>query len=238
MANLESTTSESAISALQDLSARAHDGEQGYRRAAQDAADSDLKQQFEQLANERSSVAAELDRLIREHGGEPTWTSGSLTGAAHRLWVDLRSALSRNERQAILEEVARGESAAEEAYDDALRNSLPPEVRQVVREQHRRVREARNRYRAMAGTRLSRRSGELAASADERHGGGDALYPGTSRDERRGHVCVRLRPGCDHDGLDRQRPNLSAEQPALLVGRTARAPHRRRPRPFMARMRA
>jgi uncharacterized protein (TIGR02284 family) len=162
MANLESTVSESAISALQDLSARAHDSEQGYRRAAQDAADSDLKQQFEQLANERSSMAAELDRLIREHGGEPTWTSGSLTGAAHRVWVDLRSALSRNERQAILEEVARGESAAEETYDDALRSSLPAEVRQVVREQHRRVREARNRYRAMAGTRLTRRTGELA----------------------------------------------------------------------------
>jgi uncharacterized protein (TIGR02284 family) len=161
MANLE-TAGESAISVLQDLSARAHDSEQGYRRAAQDAADSDLKQQFEQLANERSSMAAELDRLIREHGGEPTWTGGSLTGAAHRMWVDLRSALSRNERQVVLEEVARGESAAEESYDDALRSNLPAEVRQVVREQHRRVREARNRYRAMAGTRLTRRTGELA----------------------------------------------------------------------------
>jgi uncharacterized protein (TIGR02284 family) len=162
MANLESTTGESAISVLQDLSARAHDSEQGYRRSAQDASDSDLKQQFEQLANERSSMAAELDRLIREHGGEPTWTGGSLTGAAHRMWVDLRSALSRNERQVVLEEVARGESAAEEAYDDALRSNLPAEVRQVVREQHRRVREARNRYRAMAGTRLTSRTGELA----------------------------------------------------------------------------
>lgn len=159
----ETSAGQSTISVLQDLSARCHDSEQGYRRSAQDASDSDLKQQFEQLANERSSMAAELDRLIREHGGEPTWTSGSLTGAAHRMWVDLRTALSRNERQVILEEVARGESAAEQAYDDALRQDLPDDVRQVIRDQHRRVRETRNRFRAMAGSGgTMRRTGELA----------------------------------------------------------------------------
>ena len=154
---------ESALSALQDLSARCHDSEQGYRRSAQDASDSDLKQQFEQLASERSSMAAELDRLIRAHGSEPSWKEGSLTGAAHRMWVDLRTALSLNQRQAILAEVARGESAAEEAYDSALRQSLTADAMQVVRQQHRRVREARNRYRARAragqGTSLT---GELA----------------------------------------------------------------------------
>ncbi len=161
-ATTQSTASESVVSTLQDLSARAHDSEQGYRRAAQDAADSDLKQQLEQLANERSAMAAELDRLIREQGGEPAWTGGSLTGAAHRLWVDLRAAVARDQRQAILEEIARGESTAEDAYDDALRQDLQADIRHVVREQHRRVRETRNRYRAMAGTRLTRRSGDLA----------------------------------------------------------------------------
>lgn len=153
----------SALSALQDLSARCHDSEQGYRRSAQDASDSDLKRQFEQLANERSSMAAELDRLIRENGGEPSWKEGSLTGAAHRMWVDLRTALSRNERQVILEEVARGESAAEEAYDEALRQNLPSNVLQIVKQQHRRVRETRNRYRAMAQSGQSNSmTGELA----------------------------------------------------------------------------
>jgi len=152
-----------AIQALQDLSARCHDSEQGYRRSAQDATDGDLKQQFEQLANERSSMAAQLDRLLRENGSEPTWKEGSVTGAAHRMWVDLRTALSRNERQVILEEVARGESAAEEAYDDALRQNLPSDARQIVKQQHRRVRETRNRYRAMSGAGQSTSmTGQLA----------------------------------------------------------------------------
>jgi uncharacterized protein (TIGR02284 family) len=154
---------DSALSALQDLSARCHDSEQGYRRSAQDASDGDLKQQFEQLANERSSMAAELDRLIRQHGGEPTWREGSLTGAAHRMWVDLRTARSNNERQVILEEIARGESAAEDAYDNALRQNLPSDVLQTVKQQHRRVRETRNRYRAMAGTgQTTSMTGQLA----------------------------------------------------------------------------
>ena len=152
----EQRLADSALSALQTLSARCHDSEQGYRHAAQDASDSDLRHQFEQLANERSSMAAELDRLLRENGAEPSWQEGSLTGAAHRMWLDLRTALSRNERQAILSEVARGESAAEDAYDDALRQGLPAGAMEVVRQQHRRVRETRNRYRAMAGRSLWR----------------------------------------------------------------------------------
>lgn len=168
MANIgatgQATVGDGIIVVLQDLSARCHDSEQGYRRSAQDASDSDLKQQFEQLANERSSMASELDRLIREQGSEPSWTAGTLTGAAHRMWVDLRSALSRNERQAILEEVARGESAAEQAYDDALRRQdVPSGIRQLMRDHHRRVRETRNRYRAMSGAGdATRRTGELA----------------------------------------------------------------------------
>jgi uncharacterized protein (TIGR02284 family) len=151
----EHRLAESALSALQDLSARCHDSEQGYRHAALDATDGDLRQQFEQLANERSSMAAELDRVLREHGVEPDWREGTLTGAAHRMWLDLRTALSRNERQAILDEVARGESAAEDAYDKALRQDLPADAMPVVRQQHRRVRETRNRYRAMVGSGLS-----------------------------------------------------------------------------------
>ncbi|HEX6980271.1 MAG TPA: PA2169 family four-helix-bundle protein [Alphaproteobacteria bacterium] len=153
---------QSVISVLQDLSARCHDSEIGYRRAAEDARDADLRQQFDQLANERSSMAAELDRLIREQGGEPTWTEGTMVGAAHRMWTDLRTAMSRNHRQAVLEEVARGESAAEEAYDEALSQDLPDDVRRIVQQQHRRVRETRNRYRAMSGTTGTRRTGELA----------------------------------------------------------------------------
>lgn len=162
MENAGTTTSQSAISVLQDLSARCHDSELGYRRSAEDATDTDLKQQFEQLANERSSMAAELDRLIRENGGEPSWTSGTTLGAMHRMFTDLKTALSSNERQAILAEVARGESAAEEAYDQALRQNLPDEVRNVVKDQHRRVRETRNRYRAMSGTSGTKRTGEMA----------------------------------------------------------------------------
>jgi ElaB/YqjD/DUF883 family membrane-anchored ribosome-binding protein len=108
-------------------------------------------------------MAAELDRLLRDGGAEPTWQAGSLTGAAHRMWVDLRMALSRNERQAIIEEVARGESAAEDAYDKALRQDLPADAMQIVRQQHRRVRETRNRYRAMASAgRSTSRTGEIA----------------------------------------------------------------------------
>lgn len=168
--------SQSVIDVLQDLSARAHDSELGYRRSAEDASDPDLKRQFEQLANERASMAAELDRLIREQGGEPKWQQGSTLGAVHRMFVDLKTAMSANEREAIISEIARGESAAEEAYDEALRANLPENVRKVVRDQHRRVRETRNRYRAMSNTSGTRRSGEMAHRMTAGGGAGVTHY--------------------------------------------------------------
>jgi len=173
----QTTQDQGVISVLQDLSARAHDSELGYRRAAEDVQDADLKRQFEQLANERASMASELDRLVREHGGEPSWTEGTTLGAVHRMFTDLKSAITGGSRQSVLTEIARGESAAEEAYDQAMRQSLPMNARRVVQEQHRRVRETRNRYRAMSGMGEStRRTGALAQQWTSGQGGAVSQY--------------------------------------------------------------
>lgn len=69
-------------------------------------------------------------------------------GAAHRLFIDLRSAISRRDRTAILSEIVRGESVLEEAYDTAIRAGLPPEIHNIVRRQHRLARRSRDRFRA------------------------------------------------------------------------------------------
>ena len=138
-------------SLIEDLAKRCRDSEVGYRTAAEATRDQELAQQFRQLSGERSGMADELDQLIRKYGGQPPAASGTALGAAHRMFTDLRSALSRDDRHAVLAEVARGESAAEESYDAYKTEDLPQDVRDILKRHHDRVRATRDRYRQMSG---------------------------------------------------------------------------------------
>ena len=138
-------------SLLKDMAKRCRDSEEGFRTAAQDTHDRELQQQFQQLSRERAGMADELGELIRKYGVEPPEAGGTMLGAAHRAFTDLRAALSRDDRQAVLAEVARGESAAEESYDVYKKEDLPQDVREALKRHHDRVRATRDRYRQMSG---------------------------------------------------------------------------------------
>jgi uncharacterized protein (TIGR02284 family) len=76
----------------------------------------------------------------------------------HRVFVDLKAAITGNSRRAVVDEVARGESYAEAVFDKALRADLPMDVQQIVRRQHNSVRESREpRAPHAAGDELFRR---------------------------------------------------------------------------------
>jgi uncharacterized protein (TIGR02284 family) len=150
-------------SLLTDVAKRCRDSEEGYRRAAEDTHDGELRQQLRQLSSERSNMADELDALIRQYGGEPPARGGTLLGAAHRMFTDIKAAISRDDRKAVLEEVARGESAAEESYDAVKREDLPQDVKETIQRHHERVRATRDRYRQMSGM-MHTGSGVVAAA--------------------------------------------------------------------------
>ena len=155
---------DTVVSVLQELGTRARDSEEGYRAAAEDTRDSELQRAFRDLSDERRGFADEIDRLIRQHGGQPTTRGGSLAGAAHRMFMDLRTAMSGSDRNAVLTEVARGEGVAEAAYDSALRAELPSEIKQIVQRQHDRVRSTRDRFRHLSGSEGGSSMGGMAGS--------------------------------------------------------------------------
>jgi uncharacterized protein (TIGR02284 family) len=138
------------VDVLQNLATVCRDGQEGYRTAAQETADSALKAMFEQMAQQREQEADELDQLIRERGGQVAARTGSLGGYAHRLFVSLRAALAGHNRAAALGEVARGESYAEAAFDRAKRLDLQGRSREVVQRLHDSVKASRDKVRRMA----------------------------------------------------------------------------------------
>jgi uncharacterized protein (TIGR02284 family) len=123
------------ISELNDLIETCKDGEQGYRTCAEDIRDPQLKSLFSQRAQTCATAAAELQQLVRTHGGDPE-KSGSLGGALHRRWVDVKSAITGRDDKAVLAECERGEDVAVRSYRNALDKNLPADVRSVVERQY------------------------------------------------------------------------------------------------------
>jgi uncharacterized protein (TIGR02284 family) len=142
-----------AIKVLNDLIHTSEDGHKGFAEAAETAKDPQLKTIFREYADECARAIVELQAGVRSLGGSPA-DSGSITGAAHRGWVKVKSAVE-DANIAVLEEVERGQDSAKAAYTKALNAHLPPALLGLVQKQHAgavrnhdRIRDLRNAYKA------------------------------------------------------------------------------------------
>lgn len=119
------------ISTLNDLIEVSKDGEEGFRSSAENVDDPALKSFFIRRSQEVATSVQELQDLVRSLGGEPA-SSTSLSGALHRRWIDIKTALTSNDTLAVLNETERGEDVALAAYRKAAEKDLPTHVRFVV----------------------------------------------------------------------------------------------------------
>ena len=143
------------VSVLNDLIETSKDGEQGFLKAAEDATDPKLKTLFASRADECGRAARELQARVVQLGGKPE-DRGSVSGALHRGWVDVKSALSSRDNHAILAECERGEDVAKKRYREALDKELPADIRALVELQfqgviqnHDRIRDLRDQFAAL-----------------------------------------------------------------------------------------
>jgi uncharacterized protein (TIGR02284 family) len=134
---------------LNTLIATTLDSVKGYRDAAQDSNDSNHKQFFNQMADERSQVASELQDCVRKMGGDPR-TESSTAGAAHRAWLGLKDAVTGSDEKAVVNEVERGEDYIKEKFQTAMEDSdLGAETRGVLEKTFGSIRKGHDRASAM-----------------------------------------------------------------------------------------
>ncbi|WP_442753555.1 PA2169 family four-helix-bundle protein [Methylocystis sp. JAN1] len=134
------------IKTLNNLAEISRDGERGFRTAAQEARDPQLKNVFETAAARCADGARELETQIATMGGSPTH-SGSVSGAWHRVWTSLKAIVTGHSDKAILDEVERGEDVAKTAYESAIAQELPPNIHEIIARQYRGVKENHDRVR-------------------------------------------------------------------------------------------
>lgn len=142
------------VDTLNDLIETAKDGADGYTAASEDVTDPALKTLFARLASERRGFVGELQGLVASLGGAPR-ESGSVLAAAHRGWINLKSAVATRDDVAILAECQRGDENAVAHYDRAVGMAMPPEVSTVVQRQAAAVREAYGRVKGLEVARAT-----------------------------------------------------------------------------------
>lgn len=117
---------------LNDLLEKNYDSEMGFKKAAEDVKNSQLKEFFKTKAKERYDFGHELKIEIKNLGETPD-KGTSMAGKAHHLWMDLKSAFTSDKEEIILEEVVKGERLAVEDYNKVINNSeFPPSTTNLL----------------------------------------------------------------------------------------------------------
>ncbi len=144
-----------AIGILNQLIEVSKDGEAGFRACSDDAKDPGLKSYFEECAARCRASAQGLGDEVTRLGGQAE-DSGSVAGAVHRVFVNLKAVLATNDDLAVLEECERGEDVALRAYTQALDEPLPDSARALVQSQYLGVKHNHDRVKALRDDRRRR----------------------------------------------------------------------------------
>ena len=134
---------------LQDLLEKNYDAQKGFTKAMQNAKSENLKHFLMKQAAQRSRFATELTQELRNLDEDPK-ESGSITGNLHRAWIDIKSSLSGNEDEAVLEECIRGEKASADEYHEKLKKySFPIQISNVLHRQSSEINETLARVKSL-----------------------------------------------------------------------------------------
>ena len=144
----DAPTNDDVISTLNGLIETCKDGQEGFKQAAEGVERADLKKLFYEFSQQRAGYVGDLQSLVQTLGGDPE-KSGSIAGAVHRGWINIKSAVTGKDEGAILNECERGEDSAKNAYKDALDMVLPVYIQQTLQTQYSGVQQAHDRVKAL-----------------------------------------------------------------------------------------
>lgn len=112
-----------SIAVLNKLVEINNDRLQGYNVAIDESEDAELQILFADFKEISDHCIAELSEQIAGLGGLSTDSSSS-SGKLYRIWMDIKAAVTNNDRNAILSSCEYGEDVALETYNDVLTNDI------------------------------------------------------------------------------------------------------------------
>lgn len=125
------------VKVLNELVEINNDRLEGYETAAEETDAADLKSLFANMRTTSFDNLQELRAEVIRLGGKPE-EGTRVTGKFFRVWMDVKAALTGNDRKVILDSCEFGEDKALEAYEHVMENhrsELSYDQLQMVRSQ-------------------------------------------------------------------------------------------------------
>ena len=122
------------------------DSVEGFREAAEQLDDAKLASEFRNWSEQRHRQAEELAE-IAQRNGELVDVETSWLADLHRAYTSLRSAVSSNDKYAILAEAERGEDHIKQAYEDVLKDTPGSAVNDLLQKQYAQVKATHDEVR-------------------------------------------------------------------------------------------
>jgi uncharacterized protein (TIGR02284 family) len=140
-------TSKGVQKALHSVIESLIDGQEGFQRIGEHLKDGTLKRYFLAESLRRAQFRGELETMLHAEGDHDPKESGSVSGAIHRTWGDIKAHLGGGDHT-LLETAEQCEDAAMKAYRDALEKELPLPVKKLVAAQYAHIQTSHNYVKA------------------------------------------------------------------------------------------
>jgi len=138
------------ITSINSLIVINNDRFEGYKKAAEETKDEDLRSLFTRYSIQSKGWGEELRKFVDKEE-EPDRDETTNTGKMYRAWMDIKSAITGHNRKAILQSCEYGEDVAKKTYDEVLEHSgdLPAEALDLVRKQRSELQKAHDEVKAL-----------------------------------------------------------------------------------------
>ncbi len=139
---------------LNDVIETLVDGQKGFQDIGEHIKDATLKQFFMSESLKRAQFRGDLEDALHKEGVHDVKSSGSVAGAIHRTWGDLKARLTSDDGT-LLDTALQGEDTAQKSYSDALKHQLPSPIHQMLSQQAAHVTSSHDYIQAAATSRKS-----------------------------------------------------------------------------------
>ena len=125
-----------------------HDGQKGLAAIGSELKNETAKHFLLEETQVRAQYAAELENELHRLGVHDVNEGGTVAGSVQRAWGDLKAQLGGGDHT-LLATAEQGEDEARAKYAEALKESLPGTVAQLLREQFVHIVESHDKIRSL-----------------------------------------------------------------------------------------
>jgi uncharacterized protein (TIGR02284 family) len=128
---------ETKVESINQLIIINNDRYEGYKKAAEEAKDQDLKDMFNKFSSQSKGFSEDLKKFV-DPDDLPKQNETTNSGKLYRVWMDIKAATTAKDRKAVLSSCEFGEDVAKKTYKEVLDHpeDIPSEAMDTIRKQN------------------------------------------------------------------------------------------------------